>query len=753
MSAPSSPGSSPRPSPRPSGGRRILRRLLFGLGALVVVAIAAVVVFVLTFNANRYKSRIEAAVRQATGRSLTLAGPITLKLSLHPTIEATDVALANPPGFSRPDLARLQALDLQLNLPALLHWTVAIDRLVLVRPDILLERLKTGAVNWHFTPLAAPAGTSPAASGSGGSSGAGQGAPSAGSSSAGAPSGATQAAKPAGAAVFVQDLRIDNGTIGYRDDRTGKQTTIALSQARLRAANPDAPLRLDATATVNGVPVALSGTTGSLAALQQPGSQPWPLRLALSAADAKLAANGTIADPAAGRGMAIALDLRIPNLAALGSLGGTALPAVKQIALTGRLTVPESVAQGASLQNLALTLPQGRVTGTLGLRMGPVPRIAGTLSSPGLDADALLAEFRGPAVGPAPSGSAPSGRAPSGPAGAAGRAKPSGAASGLVFSDAPLPFPLLRQADADLHVSVAALKSGGETVRDLAFHLVLSGGKLSVAPFTAAPPAGKLSLRLTVDAARPVPPVALVVHAPGLSLASLLTLAGQKGVARGDVAIDADLHGVGTSLHGIAAGLDGVVVATMTGGTIDNAVVNRMFGRLLAQANIPGLLTHGGSSDIRCFAMRLVARNGAARLDPFLFSSTLNTIDGSGTINLGAETLDLMMHPQGRVGGTGFAVPVRVSGHLAHPTIALSRSGTAEAGIGAALSLLGGKKVGVPQALQATGPSCASALALARGQKPPPAAAPVAAPHAAPAPTAPAQKPPNPGDLLRKLFR
>jgi uncharacterized protein involved in outer membrane biogenesis len=693
--------------------------VLIGLGGLVALAVVAMAAFVLTFDANRYKPRIIAAVRDATGRTLTLTGPIGIKLSLHPTIEAKDVALANPPGFSRPDMARLQALDLQLSLPALLQGTVAIDRLALVRPDILLERTKAGAVNWSFAP-ATPAGGRPA----------------------GAAPAPASAGSPAGAGVFVQDLRIEDGTIGYRDDATGKQTTVTLRQASVRAASPEAPLQLDATAALNGTLVTLAGTAGPLAALVRPAAAPWPIRLALTAGTARLAADGTIADPAAGRGLALGVNLSVPDLAALGKLAGTALPPLKQIVLTGRLVAPGALAQGATLQDVALSLPQGKLAGTLGLQPGRVPKITGTLTSARLDADALLAAFRQPAA-PAASGAPTPGRP--GPAGGA----PATGGSGRVFPDTPLPFHLLRLADADLNVSVAALQTGGETWRNLAFHLVLAGGRLVVAPFTAASPAGALSLRLTVDAARPVPPVAVVLRAPGVALASLLALAGQKGLARGDVAIDADLRGAGTSPHAIAAGLDGVVAATMTGGTIDNAVVNRLLGAALAKANVAGLLSQGGPSDIRCLALRLVVRHGVGRLDPFLFSSTLNTIDGSGTVNLGPETLDLLLHPQGRVGGTGFAVPVRVSGSVLHPVVALSQGAAAEAGIGAALSLLGGGKVAVPQGLQATAPSCASALALARGQRPP-AAPPAPAPAQA---THPSAAPPNPADLLHNLFR
>jgi AsmA protein len=51
---------------------------LLGLGTLVVVAVAAAVVFAMTFDPNRYKDEIERLAKENTGRTLTLKGPIRL---------------------------------------------------------------------------------------------------------------------------------------------------------------------------------------------------------------------------------------------------------------------------------------------------------------------------------------------------------------------------------------------------------------------------------------------------------------------------------------------------------------------------------------------------------------------------------------------------------------------------------------------------------------------------------------------------
>ena len=89
---------------------------------LLVLIVAGVGIFVASFDPDSYKPRIVAAVKQATGRDLTLKGHIHLGLSLQPTLTVQDVSFANPPGFSRPQMATLEQLDLQLALfPLLSH--------------------------------------------------------------------------------------------------------------------------------------------------------------------------------------------------------------------------------------------------------------------------------------------------------------------------------------------------------------------------------------------------------------------------------------------------------------------------------------------------------------------------------------------------------------------------------------------------------------------------------------------------------
>src|ERR1700722_11353475 len=103
--------------------RRLPRAAQIGLWSLLGVVgliIVAGVVVGLSFDPDSLKPRITAAVKQATGRDLTLQGNIRLGLSLEPTLTVRGVSLSNPPGFSRPEMATLEQLDLKLALIPLL---------------------------------------------------------------------------------------------------------------------------------------------------------------------------------------------------------------------------------------------------------------------------------------------------------------------------------------------------------------------------------------------------------------------------------------------------------------------------------------------------------------------------------------------------------------------------------------------------------------------------------------------------------
>jgi uncharacterized protein involved in outer membrane biogenesis len=104
------------------------------IALLLALPLAALAVAALVIDPNDYKREIAAAVEQATGRALVLNGPLRVSVSLWPTIEVEDVRLANLPGGSRPDMARVERIEAQLSLPSLLWRQVEFISLSLTGP-------------------------------------------------------------------------------------------------------------------------------------------------------------------------------------------------------------------------------------------------------------------------------------------------------------------------------------------------------------------------------------------------------------------------------------------------------------------------------------------------------------------------------------------------------------------------------------------------------------------------------------------
>ena len=120
--------------------------------------IVAGVIAVAVLDLNAFKPKIEAAVLNATGRAIQMNGPLRIGWSLEPTIEASDVTLANLPGGSRPDIARVERIQARLSVTALFRREIEVTRLTLIGPDILFEQIGSKP-NWIWAAPHSPEGS------------------------------------------------------------------------------------------------------------------------------------------------------------------------------------------------------------------------------------------------------------------------------------------------------------------------------------------------------------------------------------------------------------------------------------------------------------------------------------------------------------------------------------------------------------------------------------------------------------------
>jgi AsmA protein len=115
---------------------------------LVLLVVAAVIVLPLVIDPNDYKQEIVEAVREQTGRELTINEPMDLSVFPWLGIAAGGVSLSNAPGFGDQPFASLGALQLKVKLLPLLSRTVQVDTIVLRDLSLNLARDASGKSNW-----------------------------------------------------------------------------------------------------------------------------------------------------------------------------------------------------------------------------------------------------------------------------------------------------------------------------------------------------------------------------------------------------------------------------------------------------------------------------------------------------------------------------------------------------------------------------------------------------------------------------
>jgi uncharacterized protein involved in outer membrane biogenesis len=725
-----------RPPTRRRG--RLIRIVARIVGGVIMLAIAGIAVIVATFDPNSRMPQIIAAVEEATGRELTIGGRIGLSFLPQPTLQVSDVALSNPPGFSRPDMATVQGLELRLALLPLLSKEIRIDQLVLRQPDILLETNAKGQANWELAPVGS-IGVGANGAGALGAGSPGAGSPGAGSSSAAPSPPPPESSSPGNSAaeppprIALSSLKIEGGTLAMRD-ASGRTTTLALKQLTVQEATPSASLHLTIDATYNGTPVNLTADTGPLgglmggaglregtgrmarAGLTGDVSTPWPVKLVVTAAGARFNVDGTVAQPAAGRGLAVTLSADIPDLAALSPLAGTALPPLKTIAARLKL-VDTDGGNGVAISDLALSVPNADLTGSLSLQRGARPLIKANLSSRHIDLDAIARAVSPAAPREAEKPAAPA--AQSGPTATAAR-------SSSVIPDSKLPFAALRLADTDLQLAVDDLRTGGQDYKSVKLHAVAADGKLTLDPLTFDAPGGQVDVTATVDSNAAPPPVTLTLRAPGLALQPLLKALGKPGYASGTLELRADLRGAGDTPHDIAASLDGAAGAAVAKGEIDTRLLASLMATLLRQKELPQLANKTGMSALNCFALRLDANGGIGTLRALRLESSTLGMTGRGTLNFGTETLDLHLRPTADLGGTTITAPLIVDGTFADRSVHADVAGTVTDSGGTAAKLAPGARtsglaliIGSAVDRKLSGDPCAEPLARARFAQPP----------------------------------
>jgi AsmA protein len=128
---------------------RILKWVSIVIAGIVVLLLVGALVLVWFVDPNGFKPRIEAAVKEATGRDFALVGDIDLGFFPWLALRAGEGRFGNAPGFGSEPMVRWKSAQLGAKLIPLLRGELVASRVRLEGADVRLVRLADGRANWE----------------------------------------------------------------------------------------------------------------------------------------------------------------------------------------------------------------------------------------------------------------------------------------------------------------------------------------------------------------------------------------------------------------------------------------------------------------------------------------------------------------------------------------------------------------------------------------------------------------------------
>ena len=122
-------------------------KILVGLFVVLLLVVLAVPYFL---NVDRYRDTIADALAKQTGRKVTL-GPIHARLFPGAGVTVADLHIGNPTGFPAGDLVGADEIRVNVALAPLLHGTIHVNSVDMVRPKLTVLTDSSGKNNYTFT--------------------------------------------------------------------------------------------------------------------------------------------------------------------------------------------------------------------------------------------------------------------------------------------------------------------------------------------------------------------------------------------------------------------------------------------------------------------------------------------------------------------------------------------------------------------------------------------------------------------------
>ncbi len=286
------------------------KKILIAASLLIVVLIVALYAFLALYDFNKFKPMIAQAVKDATGRELTITGNIEFELGIRPTLVVEDVSFQNASWSSTPDLARVKRLEVQIAVLPLIIGKLDFAHLVLVEPAVIVEFDSSGTSNFSFDTATT-----------------GEDGPS---------------VLPPPPLIF-SDVLIEKGLFTYKDAQSDVNFSVRIDHLVGDIPGFDKPLQLDFKGAFDDIPLTLNGTVGPIWAWVEPGYS-MPANLTATAGGATATITGELRDPINFKDLAFDIAAQGSSVAEIARLAGLSdVPELGAFKLSARVSDPEDL--------------------------------------------------------------------------------------------------------------------------------------------------------------------------------------------------------------------------------------------------------------------------------------------------------------------------------------------------------------------------------------------------------------------------
>ena len=675
-----------RSPPRRRSG--LLKGILLGLAALLLIAGAGAAYFVINAPADLVRDRIVAEVKAKTGRDLKITGPATFTLYPNIGVSMRDVSLSPPLGMTGKPLVTMEGLDVSVRILPLLKREVYVERIILQKPVFELYADKQGRKSWEFAALTttrlvrlAQAATPPA-----------PGAKPTATDAPAAPAAPPTESAPADAKrasieeLHFGNVRIENGTVRYTDAATGAAQEASAINMKVGLPDLRQPLSADGDLVWKGQKVDLGLTLTTLKSVMD--DKPARVALSIGSAPATARFDGSLT-LREGYDAEGTLDAKSPSVRALAKWLGTELPKAKgygPFEATGQL---RATAKAISLSGAKITLDGATANGQVTVETpGERPYIKTTLSISELDLNKYIASGGSTTSEP---------KAPAKPAAAPDAAAEKPAAQSIEdllkepapasgprvqgytqraregWSTDPIDLSALGAADADAKLSVGRLLYQDIKIGQSQLTVALKNKVMKTNFDDIQLYGGNGRGFITLDGtSSKTANAGANLSFEGIDALPFLKDAAGFDKLSGKAKITLAVAGQGANQNQLMNALNGKGDFTFANGAVNGLNVAGMI-RGVTQGKLTGLKTSPTEkTDFSELASTWTIANGVASNQDLRLVSPLLRLTGGGNVMLGAQQVDYVMKPKlvssltGQGGAAaneqGIEVPVRVHG-------------------------------------------------------------------------------------------